>query len=226
MSHLNPVSVSAYAEPVPRARSCPSSDDETIVVANVPAGGCRAQQVDREQPPTSSPRSIRHAPSARVHRDRDGASVGVGVVRDHKVGVDRDSPAPNAASIAPGSSGFGNATVGKSGSGLDWLATSAGAAKPARLIARATTAPRRRAGGCRRSAGRAGAAVEHAAPRGRGSVGDAPRRPAPVVRDRDRAQRSNRVDRGRDLRVGWRHDLATCRGRPCSRCPAAGCATR
>ncbi len=41
--------------------------------------------------------------------------------------------------MAPGSSGFGKATVGNAGSGSDWLGTTTGAANPAPAKARCTT---------------------------------------------------------------------------------------
>ena len=44
-----------------------------------------------------------------------------------------------ARSIAPGSSGLGNATVGKSGSGSAWAATSSSGSKPARANTARTT---------------------------------------------------------------------------------------
>ena len=47
----------------------------------------------------------------------------------------------NSASVAPGSSGLGNLTVGKSGSGLNWLVTVCTSSKPARRSVFSATAP-------------------------------------------------------------------------------------
>jgi hypothetical protein len=58
--------------------------------------------------------AAQHPPAVRGHRD--GAPVGVRVVGHDDVGVDVAASAI-ARSIAPGSSGLGKATVGKSGSG-------------------------------------------------------------------------------------------------------------
>ena len=70
-----------------------------------------------------------HPPAVGV-RNGGGAAVGVRVVGDHQV-----DPAPAASavarSIAPGSSGLGKATVGKSGSGCSCCSTTYGASKPA-----------------------------------------------------------------------------------------------
>jgi hypothetical protein len=61
-----------------------------------------------------------HAAGAR--RGRHGEPVAVGVVGDHEVGVDLGGERQRA-SIAPGSSGLGKATVGKVPSGSAWEGT-------------------------------------------------------------------------------------------------------
>ena len=68
--------------------------------------------------------------------DGDRETVGVGVVRDDEFGVDLAS-ASEARSIAPGSSGFGNATVGKAPSGSICSSTRLGVANPAASSIRA-----------------------------------------------------------------------------------------
>ena len=80
--------------------------------------------------------------------DRDGAPVGVGVERDHEVGALVAAPGASARSIAPGSSGLGNATVGKSRVRLGLLGTTCTSVNPASRE-HALRRPRRR----RRAAG-------------------------------------------------------------------------
>ena len=138
-------------------------------------------------------------------------------------------------SMAPGSSGLGKATVGKSGSGSRWSATTAGGGNPARLSRRGTP---RRPTPC---------SGVYATARSFGAEGSTDRRRTldigfdhPVVEhgpggaERHRRQWTDRPDRRLDLRVHRRHDLRPApagrpgqrRGTPCTRCPAADCGWR
>ena len=74
---------------------------------------------------------MRH-PSGVGYTDR--APVGVGVQCDRDVGVDVGGQLQQRVDGA-GSSGLGNGTVGKSGSGANWLSTTCTSVRPARTSA-------------------------------------------------------------------------------------------
>ena len=170
--------------------------------------------------------AAQHPPAVRAG-DGGGAPVGVGVVGDHEVGA-ASSASAIARSIAPGSSGFGNATVGKSGSGCSCCSTTARRGEAGGLEhlldRRAADAVQRRVDDVEVARAVAGEARR----RCRGSGRRGPRR-APSRRRRagtsasgaDRGDPARRSRRRRAARSGCRR-----RGRPCSRCPAAGCGSR
>ena len=156
--------------------------------------------------PTSSPRSIRQPCAS---GDGGGAPVGVGVVGDDQVGVAARAASAIARSIAPGSSGLGKATVGKSGSGSaccghDVRRGEAGGSSTW-THGRAADAVQRRVDEvevARAVVGEPGDRVEVA-------VDDL--LAEDLVRPRPRgtsASGADRGDPGRDLGVGRRHDLA------------------
>ena len=205
--HLKPVSVSAYGQPVRRrdlAEQRRRHDRRRERRRAGPGGGAAGGRASSA--PTSSPRSIRQP--LRRRRDRDRAPVGVGVVGQHEVGVRRPRAA-SARSIAPGSSGFGNATVGKSGSGSRLLGHDGRRGEAGPLATREHHARRRRrAAACRRSAGRAGSRGRPGRRPGRGRRRARRRRGSPSrPRRSGSSQRPDGVDRRRDLCVGRRHDL-------------------
>ena len=116
---MKPVSVSSYGRSAATAMRG-TSEEETIVVANVP----RARLCTRwsaSSAPTSSPRSMRHPLSlaasgtATAHRSASGSFAMTRSTGPVAEAVSR--AVAKARSIAPGSSGLGKETVGKSGSG-------------------------------------------------------------------------------------------------------------
>ncbi len=133
-SHLKPVSVSSYGVSAGAAAAIrDSSDDDTIVVANVPRAPLRTR-CSASSAPTSSPRSIRQPAAAEGAGTATAQRSASGSFAMTMSGPTRRAVA-NARSMAPGSSGLGNATVGKSGSGSACSGTTVGAGKPARAKA-------------------------------------------------------------------------------------------
>ena len=178
--------------------------------------------------PTSSPRSIRHGPS-RIGR-RDGAAVGVGVVGDHEVGARLAArwPAPGRSRRAP--RGWGRRRWGSPGRARTARRPARAAAKPARANASTTTCPPTPCiGGVGdREVARARPARTSDAARVEVGVEDRVVQRLPARRRAGCAETGPTASmRGGDLGVGGRHDLRRRRrGRPCSRCPAAGCGWR
>ena len=100
----------------------------------MPRGAPLADEVRGEQ--RADLVAAEHAPAAVAAVGHGhGAAVGVGVVGDDEVRAGPRRAVSKARSIAPGSSGLGNATVGKAGSGSACSATRTGAGKPARAKA-------------------------------------------------------------------------------------------
>lgn len=102
-------------------------EEETIEFAKIPSLVFRA--IDSPNiAPNSSPLSIRQpvkgSLTAAAHRSASGSFA---ITRSAL----KACAVSSAKSIAPGSSGFGNATVGKSGSGAHCASTKIGEAKPA-----------------------------------------------------------------------------------------------
>ena len=197
--------------------------------AGVGAAYAAAQRVVAQQRAELVAGSIRQVPSTTVgHR----APVGVRVVGDHQVGADlaRPGPGPGRSRRAP--PGWGRPPSGSPGRAAACSATTVGGREAGRAPRPARPATRRpRAAGCRPSRRARGASGGHQRRR------PGPGRPRPARRRawcrppsgarRSAVRSATSVDPGRDLGVGRRHDLrAVARGRPCSRCPAAGCATR
>ncbi len=85
--------------------------------------------------PTSSPRSIRQPSTVGTATAQRSASGSLAITMSGWT----SAAFAKARSIAPGSSGFGNATVGKAGSGSACSATSTGSGKPCRAKAAMTT---------------------------------------------------------------------------------------
>ena len=158
--------------------------------------------------PTSSPRSIRQ-PCASGHRD--GAPVRVGVVGDHEVGADlggeRHREVHRARLLRVRERDGREVRVGL---GLRAVAT-CGAAKPARSITGrhglAADAVQRRVDACQLPrAVRVDQGDRRR--RGRPRATSSPSRVPAVAARRTPAERADRVDRGGDLGVGGRDDLA------------------
>ena len=139
-------------------------------------------------------------------------------------------------SIAPGSSGLGNATVGKSGSGSACSATTAGAAKPAAANAAASDLAAHpvqrgvrdpqvaRTGRATTAAALSDVPVDDLSRRGACRARPAgPRRAARPPGSRPRCRRRRAARSARRRRPAHRAGRPD---RPCSRCPAAGCGWR
>ena len=153
--------------------------------------------------------AAQHPPAVRPgHRDR--APVGVRVVGDHDVGPDLRGQRHREVHRARLLRVRERRPSGSRGRARPAATTTCGAAKPARSSAvDAPSSRRRRAAACRRCVRSRGAVAGQAgdARRGRrrGRRRRAPRQPSPRGTVGERA---DRVDRGGDLGVGRRHDLA------------------
>ncbi len=133
---MKPVRVSSYGRFAFRAIR-PRREEETIDSAKVPCAP-RATRWAASRAPTSSPRSIRQSSPSLTATAQRSASGSLAMTRSGSV----SRALAKARSMAPGSSGLGKATVGKSGSGSACSVTRAGAGKPARSkAARRTSLP-------------------------------------------------------------------------------------
>ena len=123
------------------ARSCRAATTTRSSSRSVPAAIAAARERDVHAEQRADLVAAQHAPTPVGLTDGGSAPVGVGVVGDHEVGVRTPRRASSARSIAPGSSGLGNATVGKSGSGSNCASTRTGAANPAARNVASTPSP-------------------------------------------------------------------------------------
>ena len=137
--HLKPVNVSAECTPWAAAIFDSNADDTSVVTTSRSSPVVLAEQVVGEQPADLV--ATQPAPRAVGQRDRRAQPVGVGIVGDRHVGADLARPRSSSRSIAPGSSGLGNDTVGNVPSGSNCSATTCGAGRPAASNARISTAP-------------------------------------------------------------------------------------
>ncbi|CAB4654439.1 unannotated protein [freshwater metagenome] len=101
--------------------------EDTIELARIPLLVLRAIDSPK-MAPNSSPRSIRHPVTGSLTAAAHLSASGSFAITKSALNARAVS---SAKSIAPGSSGLGNATVGKSGSGCACASTKIGEAKPA-----------------------------------------------------------------------------------------------
>ncbi len=156
--HLKPVSVSRERHPARRAQLQPAARTTRSWRVQPGRGRC-ASRWSASSTPSSSPDSIRQpVPSgiATAHRSASGS------LAITQVGAGPLAASARARSSAPGSSGFGNGTVGKSGSGAACSAPThrRGEAGPDERVAQ-TSRRRRRACGVYDGHCRGGAASRH-----------------------------------------------------------------
>ncbi len=206
----------------PAASSTTRSSWRRCRVRPWPATRRRAARRPRRRAASATRRPVRL-------RHRDRAPVGVGVVGDDHVGVAPSRARANARSSAPGSSGLGNATVGKSGSGCSCCGTAMSGANPAAANTLRTTG-----GADAVHRGVHDADVPRAGADKAGDGGDVVRRRS-TRRARDYPSASSGISRTGPTEPGSR-PRSRCRSvgrsgrrrrrRPCSRCRRAGCARR
>jgi hypothetical protein len=135
---LNPVNVSAKCTPWSAAIRPSSADDTSVVTTNRSSPDVWVRMWSASSHPISSPPRRRHVPSgcgmAAPSRSASGSLASASCAPSRPASA-------SSRSIAPGSSGFGKATVVKSGSGSNCSATTAGSSKPAAVNARSNVAP-------------------------------------------------------------------------------------